>query len=372
VQINVFNLSVQIYKEKYMEKDAVLNWLLGRDNPPVRLLTLTRLLHHSERESIVKDAKSHLMDYKVTQDILTHSDKFWQSGPRSFWSYKGKNWQTVYLGHFLANGHDPRIAIGVQGLLSKRVWVNPNCFQCMTACLLTAFRRLGYGNHPIVVEETESLAQRFLDDGGIACRVMKTSLLSHCYMALPKMLICFGEVPIEHHSQTIQEAISWITQELLDHQVYIYVPGNRKTWQDMRTRIRKETEFPEGESRKTWISKCEERFLLEHGVGERDPKLGWTRFGFPLNYNSDILEAMVGLATVGIPMNKVLENPLKVIRDKRTTRGVWLLEKSLNGKMLVDVEVKGQPSKWITFFALLVLEHFGQCARAISLKNKFM
>jgi hypothetical protein len=36
---------------------------------------------------------------------------------------------------------------------------------------------------------------------------------------------------------------------------------------------------------------------------------------------------------------------------------VWRLEKSLNGQMWVDVEVKGQPSKWITLFALVVLEH---------------
>jgi hypothetical protein len=36
------------------------------------------------------------------------------------------------------------------------------------------------------------------------------------------------------------------------------------------------------------------------------------------------------------------------------------MENSLNGKMWADVEVKGQPSKWITYFALLVLNHFEQ------------
>lgn len=35
-----------------------------------------------------------------------------------------------------------------------------------------------------------------------------------------------------------------------------------------------------------------------------------------------------------------------------------VLAKSLNGQMLVDVEVKGQPSKWITLFATMVLDHF--------------
>jgi hypothetical protein len=35
------------------------------------------------------------------------------------------------------------------------------------------------------------------------------------------------------------------------------------------------------------------------------------------------------------------------------------MDKSLNGQMWADVEVKGKPSKWITLFALIVLDHFG-------------
>ena len=347
-----------------MDRDAMrmgtsdLRWLLQEDNPPVRLLTLTRLLHRSEMDTEVQDARSRLMTYSVTQGILAHSDTFWQSGPRAFWSYRGRHWQTVYLGHFLADGHDPRIEGGVQRLLCERGWVRSNCFQCMTACMLIAFRRLGYGDHAVVVEETEAMARRLLDDGGIACRAMNTSLLSHCYMALPKLLLCFGEVPPEQRSPAIEKAIAWIAQELVDHQVYIYVPGNRKAWQAARAQARKRENVPEGETVKTWLAKVEARFLAEHGVGEREPKSSWTRFGFPLNYNSDILEAMVALATVGVPMSEALEKPLQVIRDKRTANGVWRLEKSLNGQMWVDVEVKGQPSKWITLFALMVLDHF--------------
>jgi hypothetical protein len=68
---------------------------------------------------------------------------------------------------------------------------------------------------------------------------------------------------------------------------------------------------------------------------------------------------MVALATVGVPMSEALQVPLQLVRNKRTAGGVWRLEKSLNGKMWVDVEVKGQPSKWITLFASMVLDHFG-------------
>ena len=112
-----------------MDRDEILNWLLEEDNPPVRLLTLTRLLHRPETDAEVQDARARLMSYSVTQGILAHSDAIWQSGGRAYWSYKGKHWNTVYLGQFLADGRDPRIAGGVRALLGRR-WVEDK-FQCM-------------------------------------------------------------------------------------------------------------------------------------------------------------------------------------------------------------------------------------------------
>jgi hypothetical protein len=342
-----------------VNRDTTIDWLLEEDNPPVRLLTLTRLLGRPETDAEVQQARTQLMSYSVTRAILAHYKEIWQPNPRSFWSYKGKHWNTTYLGSFLADGRDPRIAEGVQNLIQQRGWVRSNCFQCMTACMLTAFRRLGYGEHPIVAQETDALAQRLLDDGGIACRAADNSLLTHCYMALPKLLLCFGEVPREQRSTATQTAIDWIVPELLAQQVYIYVPGNSKAWQAVRKQLpRKRADLPEGETRESWTAKAKARFLAEQGMGERQPKPGWTRFGFPLNYNSDALEAMVALVTAVAPMSEALEKPLQLIRDKRTADGVWRMEKSLNGQMWADVEVKGEPSKWITYFALLVLDHF--------------
>jgi hypothetical protein len=227
--------------------------------------------------------------------------------------------------------------------------------------MLTAFRRLGYGDHPVVVEETQVLAERLLAEGGIDCEVMIYSPLSRCYMALPKLLLCFGEVLPEQHTPAIQAAIDWIVGELVSHQVYVYVPGNRKAWHEaVLVRAPKAADLPPGYTTvKGWVAEQSARFVAEHGLGERVTKRGWTKFGFPLNYNSDVLEAMVALANVSTPASAALEKPLQLIRDKRTADGVWLLENSFNGKMWADVEVKGQPSKWITLFARIVLDHFG-------------
>jgi hypothetical protein len=342
-----------------VNRDAILCWLLEEDNPPVRLLTLTRLLHRPETDAEVREARARLMTYSVTQGILAHSKQFWQEDDRAYWKYTGTYWQVIFLGQFLADGQDPRIAGGVRDLLAHRKWVNKRGGQCLTANLLAAFRRLGYGAHPAVREETEALAERILTDQGIACEAMGYSLLAHCHMALPKLLLCFGVVPPEERSAAVRGAIALVAQALIARQVCVYVPGNRKAWKEVLAQAPKRADLPPGETVKGWIADRRERFLAEHGVGEREPKPGWTQFGFPLNYNSDILEAMVALATVGVSMSEALEVPLQVVRDKRTADGVWGLEKSLNGKMWVDIEVKGQPSKWITLFALVVLDHFG-------------
>ena len=41
-----------------MNRDAILDWLLEEDNPPVRFLTLTRLLHGSETDARVQEARA--------------------------------------------------------------------------------------------------------------------------------------------------------------------------------------------------------------------------------------------------------------------------------------------------------------------------
>jgi hypothetical protein len=344
-----------------VERDAVVEWLLEPDNPPVRFLALTRLLHRPETDAEAQEARARLMDYSVTQGILAHADEFWADDKGAYQKYRGKYWQVIFLGQFLADGRDSRIAGGVSDLLKDRKWVRRwGGGQCLTANLLTAFRRLGYGDHPAVVEETQVLAERLLADGGIDCEVMTYSPLSRCYMALPKLLLCFGEVPAAQRSPAVQAAIEWIAQTLIDHEVYLYVPGNRKAWHEaVLAQAPRAADLPPGQTVKGWVAEHSARFVAERGLGERVPKRGWTKFGFPLNYNSDVLEAMLALAAVGTPVSAALEQPLQVIRDKRTADGVWLLENSFNGKMWADVEVKGQPSKWITLFARVILDHFG-------------
>ena len=340
----------------------IRQWLLGEDNPPVRYLTLVHLLGREPQDPEVEKARSCLMDYSVTQQILEHGDSFWSPDgntfPKSYKKYQGRFWQMIFLGQFLADGSDPRIAPGVESILEARNFVDRRGLQCLTANILSAAMRLGFNDHPVVQAEVEVLAERVVEHSGIACEAMGYSLLTHCYMCIPKLIFCFAEVPEQNRSETVTAALRILADTLVEHGIHVYVSANRKSWQDVLAQAPKKQELPEGETVKAWIADQKAHFLTEHGYGDRDPKPGWLKFGFPLNYNSDILEALLALVVIDAPMHPALEEPLQIVRDKMSEQGTWNLDNSLNGKMWADVETKGQPSKWITLQALRVLRHF--------------
>ena len=102
-----------------------------------------------------------------------------------------------------------------------------------------------------------------------------------------------------------------------------------------------------------------ERFLAEHETLHYKDKPGWLRFGYPLSYNSDALEALEALSAAGEPMRPEYEPAVELVRAAADKQLRWQLRNTLNGKMLADVEAKGEPSRWLTLRALLVLQHFG-------------
>ncbi len=339
--------------------EDVLHWLLEPGNPPVRFLTLTWLLGRTDADPEVRSTRDRIHDYSLTRAILDHPNALPLEDERPYWKYDGLYWQLILLGQFLADGTDRRIAPAVEFVLEHRHWVQKRRWQCLTANLLGALMRLGYADHPIVIEETEALAQRILDEDGIDCSEMNSSLLTRCFMALPKLLLCFVEVPPDRRSPAVTNAIDRVASDLLAKDVFVYLPGNRKAWSEVVARRPKRAELPNGQRVKDWVARRREEFLADGGLGEPRAKRGWLKFGFPLHYNSDILEALTALARAGTPSDPRLDRALGVVREKRTADGHWNLDRSMNGKTIVDVEALGAPSKWLTVRALYVLQRFG-------------
>lgn len=342
-------------------EQGVISWLLEPNNPPVRFLTLTNLLKKADDGPEVIDTREHLMDYGVTERILDHVDQLVsdQEFSKNYWKYTSKYWQLVFLGQLMVDGRDPRIEKLAKNILHERKWIIKSGAQCLTANILRAMQRLGYADHPVVQQEIEALAQRIIKEKGVECTAMNYSLLSHCFMAQPKILLCFAEIPKTQRSETVNSAIELMVNSLLDHEVYFYQSSHRSQWRKVLDKAPKSKDLPSGETVKEWIFLQRNDFLSTRGFGEPVPKKGWVKFGFPLHYNSDILEAMYALALLDIPLSGQLERPLNIIKNKMGRDGSWLLDNSLNGKMWVDIEEKGKPSKWITYFSLFVLNHYG-------------
>ena len=86
------------------------------------------------------------------------------------------------------------------------------------------------------------------------------------------------------------------------------------------------------------------------------PNRSWFRFGYPIGYVTDVLQNLEVLTALGFGQDPRLAAGRELLLSKQTSEGRWLLEYTYNGKTWVDIEEKGQPSKWVTLRALRVLQ----------------
>ncbi len=91
------------------------------------------------------------------------------------------------------------------------------------------------------------------------------------------------------------------------------------------------------------------------GMGSR-PSSSWFKFGYPIGYITDALQNLEVLGAFGQAQNIRLVNALNLVLSKQDEQGRWDLEHTYNGKTFVDMEKKGQPSKWVTLRALRILK----------------
>ena len=104
-------------------------------------------------------------------------------------------------------------------------------------------------------------------------------------------------------------------------------------------------------------------YLLKHHVYKRSHDLsrvskpGWLRFGFPLMYQTDVLEILGILTKLGVKDDRMQE-AVDLVVSKQDEQGRWKLENTFNGRFQTSIEQKGASSKWITLNALRVLKGF--------------
>jgi hypothetical protein len=102
-------------------------------------------------------------------------------------------------------------------------------------------------------------------------------------------------------------------------------------------------------------------FLLRHHVHRRshdparDAKPGWKRLGFPRMWQTDALEILDILARLGKAGDERAGAARTLVAAKAEVDGRWTLRDTFNGRFVVDIEAKGEPSRWLTLRALRAL-----------------
>lgn len=320
-----------------------LSWLLELDpeNPGVRYFALRDLLGRPAGDPELRQAQAAVMAQGPVPQILAAQNPDGSWTPRTS-GYQASDMQVVLLAELGADPADERLQRAGQYLLGHFLAANgglayllpavpSRVVHCHNGLQCYALLKLGFGDDPRlqgaldwqaravtgeIPEGEPRNAQRGLryyksgtSSPGFGCGYNQ---LQPCAWGATKALRAFLTVPEDQRTPILRRAI----QAGVD-------------------------------------------FLLAYDLAKADyPYTGkispaWLRLGFPFSFWSDMLETAGLLVQLGYAGR--IAGALDLIRSKQDAQGRWTLENSFNGKMWVDIEVKGQPSKWVTLRAMRLL-----------------
>jgi len=316
-----------------------IHWLLEKDNPSVRYFTLTDILDKSENARAIKETKQEIMESGVVPNILAkQTDEGYWGMAENFYiraKYKGTVWQLITLAELEADGNDERIKRACEFILRNSQDRQNGGFStrgneasggqhnevipCLTGNMVWSLLRFGYLEDPRVQQGIDWITsyQRF--DDGIKERPKgrESCWGKHtCHMGVVKALKALAEIPPDPRAKEVKSTIEQGAEYLLKHHVH-------KRSHDL-----------------TQIAR---------------PR--WVKFGFPLMWNIDALEILQVLTKLGY-QDKRMQEAIDLVISKQDDQGRWKLETTFNGRVQVDIEQKGKPSKWVTLNALRVLKRF--------------
>jgi len=332
-----------------------LQWLLEPENPAVAVLTRRTLLGEPD-DTAAEELWARRNDYAPVAEILRQQreDGSWDEPARDYQKYGGSLWQIVFLGELWASGDCRRVQRAADYAFSRQKpdgsWsANPKAayhMPCLTANAGRGLARMGWAGDERIVTAIGSIVAGYERLGFLGCSDMRPYTLNgYCHMLAPKVLLFLGEVPPKLWPPGTTVLKDACVEALRDKEVYRSLPEQFKQFQA------EVWPLPTAER-----AAGRERFVAEHAPLTYGDKPGWTRFGFPLSYNSDALEALAALMSVGEPLRAEYEPAIELVRSAADAQMRWKMRNSFNGKMRADVEAKGKPSKWLTLRALQVLE----------------
>ncbi len=329
---------------KHVLKADPVDWLLEEDNPSVRYFALSQLLDKPESSSEVQAAKKEIMLTGAVPSILAKQtvSGYWEA-PEKFYTakYKGTVWQLIILAELGADGNDERVKKACEFILANSqdrksggfsAWLSvkvgggrySGVLPCLTGNMVWSLIRLGFLDDLRVKRGIEWITkyQRFDDGEAYTPKIWPYEKATSCFgkhschMGVVKSLKALAEIPAEQRSEAVDDTIERGVEYMLKHHIH---------------------------KRSHNLSKVS--------------KPGWLKFGFPLMYQTDVLEILGILTKLGCKDERMQE-AVDLVLSKQDEQGRWSLENTFNGRFQVNIEQKGDSSKWITLNALKALKGF--------------
>lgn len=272
-----------------------------------------------------------------------NEDGSW-GNPDGFYTdkYTGTIWNVLILAQLNASKEDPRIKKACEFILRRSFEPQSGGFSisysvkyesglpsqvipCLTGNMVYALIKLGYLDDSRIQKAIDWIVQYQRVDDGTYNSILDTKyehlsacFSKHsCFMGVTKSLKALAEVPKDRRTKKINDKIAKLVEFLLIHHIF-------KKSSDTNT-----------------ISKP-----------------GWTKFGFPLMYQTDVLEIMDIFRKLEI-RDERLNEALDLIQSKQV-EGEWLLESTMNSKMLMTIGEKKKPCEFLTKQALDILKFYGR------------
>ncbi len=327
---------------KAMLKADPTNWLLEEENPSVRYFTLTDILDKPEHDPAVQQAKYEIMQSGNVPDILGKQKElaYLQAYPRFYtYKYKGLVWSLIVLAELGAETN-PQIREQCEYILSNSQETEDGGFSmhtavkkgggrktevipCLTGNMVWSLIRFGYLDDPRVQKGIDWITHYMRFNDGVEDVLQAPPYDRYemcwgkhtCHMGVVKVLKASSAIPEERRTQAVKDTIAKAAEFMLIHHIY----------------------------------------RRSHNLN-RTSKPGWLKFGFPLMYQTDVLEILDILTGLGINDSRMGE-ALDLVRSKQDNMGRWRIENTYNSdRLLIPMGQKSEQSKWITLRAMRILK----------------
>ena len=334
--------------------DSPLPWLLEADGPAVRHRALRELLDapHDSPEVIAASRAAMGTDPIASIMAAQHPDGWWvKPGGGYSPKYTGTVWSLIFLDQLGADGADPRLRAACAYLLDHAQSPSggfgfsggaahpppSTVAHCLNGNLLRAYLGFGWLDDERVQRSIAWQAAAITGEGDIRWYRTATSgpafecaVNEHlpCGWGAAKAVLALARIPTGRRAPEVARALE---------------PG---------------VDF--------LLSVDPATAAYPMGWANSKPNGSWFRLGFPSGYVADVLQVMEAVCEAGAGADPRLDPAVDWLLRQQNADGRWVNRYPYTGKMHVDIDRGGQPSRWVTLRACRVLKMIGE-ARTASL-----